>query len=396
MADDSGSTLVEAKALCGIVLTAETVCGSFVPVLLRKIASRAPNKAAVERRVHRAMSVCAAAAAGVFLGVGLCHMQPDAVSTLEGCLGELHGFPLPYFLVLLGFCLLAFLDKVFTPPHEHRLSSNEPSSASFTNDEDPSDATQPSKGQIAWKQRYAKAIVLTLGMAIHAFVTGLALGMSESMDDLMGIALACFCHEWVHAPALVVLYDSSSISKKSQIIFLCFYFTITPSSIITGTVLYTELEGSRAGYITTGVLSAIAAGTFLYIGACELMHEAFELDQKAHSEQPKLDSVENHQVHHNAIDNDGEHEDEDEKHEETDSPIITGKEKNEPHGKRQPLLGHHHDGEVVIDIHSHQQDEHDWLHGIWSRAINYGIMLFFAVGIASVAAIEGELPAVVC
>ncbi|KAH3761809.1 solute carrier family 39 (zinc transporter), member 1/2/3 [Pelomyxa schiedti] len=457
-------SLVVAKAICAIILAAETILGTLIPIVLRKLAARAPRpspatpllsgdsgspkgggaappsapaaaegyKAVVERRVKRAMAGCSAAAAGVFLGVGLCHMQPDAVRYLEGCLGGLHGFPLPYFLVLLGFCLLAFLDKVLTPTHEHHLSHEQSSHPSGTsiNSENPSDGTPTTQLPGAWKQRYAKAVVLTLGMAIHAFVTGLALGMSESFDDLMGIALACMCHEWAHAGALVVLYDSLAISKKVQIILLCTYFTVTPSSIAIGTALYAELEGSRAGYISTGVLSAIAAGTFLFIGACELMHEAFEADHShAHGGEadPHLEALrqhEHHHLHHHAIEH--EHIPGDEKDHEQwgagagagaaagggvgdQNPIIPdgeasdGKKEAREYAHAHPHdhvhshehLDHTHEAAVMIPVHSHGDDD-EWLHGIGYRTINYGIMLFFAVGIASVAAIEGDPGPMVC
>lgn len=130
--------------------------------------------------------------------------------------------------------------------------------------------------EYSFLQRYGKGALLTVSMMVHAAITGLALGMAPDMDDLVGIAIACFSHEWSHAGALVILYLSLNLSKRAMASLLIPFFFTTPTAITIGILLSTQLEG-RSSYITSGVLSALAAGTFVFVATCELLSEAFEV-----------------------------------------------------------------------------------------------------------------------
>lgn len=129
----------------------------------------------------------------------------------------------------------------------------------------------------SWKYHYFKAAVLTSSMAVHAIVTGLAVGIAEDMDDLIGIAIACFSHEWTHSAALVVLYISLGLTKKAMAFMLVPFILCTPVSICVGIGLVSSLHGATSG-ITQGVLLAIAAGAFIFVAACELVGEIFDKD----------------------------------------------------------------------------------------------------------------------
>eukprot|EP01105_Mastigella_eilhardi_P022164 TRINITY_DN5440_c0_g1_i1.p2 TRINITY_DN5440_c0_g1~~TRINITY_DN5440_c0_g1_i1.p2 ORF type:complete len:189 (-),score=48.86 TRINITY_DN5440_c0_g1_i1:615-1181(-) len=107
--------LVPAKLACLALLLAETFVGACIPLAIRLCTSRLRNGAELRARC---MAVASAATAGVFLGVGACHMLVDASADLaELTAGPLHGFPLAQALLVLGFVVLLALDVI--APHEH-------------------------------------------------------------------------------------------------------------------------------------------------------------------------------------------------------------------------------------------------------------------------------------
>ena len=91
--------LLAVKLVSLIAIPAETIVGATIPFVIKRCTA-SPH----------AMSFAIAAAAGVFMGAGCCHLLSDASEFLYGL--ELHNFPLPFFLMVVGFCIPLFLDKV--------------------------------------------------------------------------------------------------------------------------------------------------------------------------------------------------------------------------------------------------------------------------------------------
>lgn len=131
--------------------------------------------------------------------------------------------------------------------------------------------------QASWKYVYLKAAILTGSLAVHQLVTGLAIGISQNIADLAGVAIACFAHEWTHSSALIVLYISLGLTKKAMRAMIIPFILCTPTSIFVGTSLMSSLQG-RPAAITEGILLAVASGAFIFVAVCELVSEVFDKD----------------------------------------------------------------------------------------------------------------------
>ena len=99
--------LLAVKILCAALLPLETAGGILIPICFGNCG----------RLADKFLRYSAAAAAGVFLGVGLCHMAADANSVLMACV-DAKGFPLSMFLVITGILVMVLLDKACLP-HSH-------------------------------------------------------------------------------------------------------------------------------------------------------------------------------------------------------------------------------------------------------------------------------------
>eukprot|EP00727_Mastigamoeba_balamuthi_P005520 m51a1_g1588 putative zinc transporter zip1 (334) ;mRNA; f:144475-145476 len=306
------NALLLLKIVCAVVDPIETALGALIPVCLRRTSTQ---------NADRLVAVSMAAAAGIFLSVGLCHMADDATEFLSSVTSRLHGFPLPLFLVCCGFALMLALEKVvFGHGHHHHHHSapaaaverapdcGDPSvqqdkcPAGPDNDIDgeqspliansekelgdtgaPEAAAGDHKGRAGacggharseW-EAYVKAGAMTLGIMLHSGVSGLAIGVARDMATLTAIVVATVAHDWSHACALVVLYDELRLPARAQVLFLAAVVAVEPLCIGVGIAVVDALSDSSA-MVVSGALSGVAAGVFVYIAVVELVHEAFE------------------------------------------------------------------------------------------------------------------------
>jgi len=115
------------------------------------------------------------------------------------------------------------------------------------------------------------AVVAFLALSFHSVIAGLALGAS---DDGAGIVLiAIISHKGFAGFALSTSFfrgneEGSSPMPLLQITgWLLAFCMTTPVSILIGTAMQGSFHGSKA----VDVLTAFAAGTFIYVGLIEIL-----------------------------------------------------------------------------------------------------------------------------
>lgn len=194
----------------------ETALGALIPACLKRS----------KRNAERLMACAAAAAAGIFLGVGLCHMLDDATHFLEVIQPRFHGFPLALFCCCLGFSLLLLLDKIVFASHHHHHHHHH----TTTTAEDDSTPLVINDHGHTHEETHAlvKAVLVTVGIAVHSAVSGLATGVARDMTTLTMLAIACFAHDWSHASALVIMFDELRISRRAVVSLLVAFIVRTP------------------------------------------------------------------------------------------------------------------------------------------------------------------------
>jgi solute carrier family 39 (zinc transporter), member 1/2/3 len=212
----------------------------------------------IAKKYQRWLSFSDALANGVFIGAALFHMLPDAVSEFQS-----NNIFSPYLdatlIACVSFILLLLIEKL---------------SLLF----------DKSKRVIIglW------LIIVTL--SIHAFVTGFALGLMNSLSLFSILLIAILVHKSFEIFALVI-----NISKRCQspwlLKLISFLFTlITPCGILLGS--YSSLLfASHSSNILSASFDAIAAGTFFFIGMIHREHQQTVLTDSHHQYSNVLASI---------------------------------------------------------------------------------------------------------
>ena len=111
------------------------------------------------------------------------------------------------------------------------------------------------------------------GLAFHSFLDGVAIGVGFQMSVQMGllIALGIIAHDFSDGLNTVTVVLAHGNSRKDAI----FWLIIDMSAPVVGAAS-TLMFNLRAGLLP--VMLAFFAGSFLYIGASDLLPEAREHD----------------------------------------------------------------------------------------------------------------------
>jgi len=111
--------------------------------------------------------------------------------------------------------------------------------------------------------------VLMIALSVHSIFEGLAVGITDNMADLWTILLAIFIHKGAASSALGISLVKTFPDDFSLIRWLVFTFSLaTPLGIILGMIL-------SGGSIMDIVCNCLAAGSFVYIAASEVIVEEF-------------------------------------------------------------------------------------------------------------------------
>lgn len=209
---------------------------------------------------HRMLHAAVALSAGVFLGAVFLHMLPS-ISMLE--VGEhaeevleshdaltmsshVHGSQGAqgvWIFVLVGVLGVYLAEALVLRSHDH--------------DEQ--------------HQHRAVGYAALVGLSIHAFTTGVGLS-AALVGSAFGtpLLLAILLHKGFESFSLVSVFQLASIRRKRLAVILVFFSLVTPLGVLVG-----QLAASRLSEHGLNVMTALAAGTFLYVCLCELLPEVF-------------------------------------------------------------------------------------------------------------------------
>ena len=172
-----------------------------------------------------------ALAAGVFLGAGLMHMLANSAKTF---FDKGYNYPIPFLLAGITFLLLLWLEHLGDEIYTHKDTNN----SGF-------------------------AILAFVMLSIHSFLVGTALGLSSQLSVIIVLLLAILAHKWAASFALAIQISKSTLSIHIGIILFLIFVSMTPLGILTGDIV---AHGLNKASLLEPVFSALAAGTFLYLG----------------------------------------------------------------------------------------------------------------------------------
>ncbi|MBI4405200.1 MAG: ZIP family metal transporter [Deltaproteobacteria bacterium] len=170
--------------------------------------------------------------AGLLLGMAFLHMIPESVEHIP------HSFGL---WLLVGFLCLLVIER-FAMVHaceEHGCDY------------------------------HTIGIAALLGLTIHGIIEGFALASSLMSGIAPLVLIAILSHK---APAAFALTSILKLAGRTQTQIVAFTVAVALSVPMGMLAAYTVLEsGTVPGF--AGILLAMSSGTFIYIGACDLLPE---------------------------------------------------------------------------------------------------------------------------
>lgn len=230
----------------------KSLAGLFI-FIISLIAVIYPIRARVYPSHNHILELGDAFASGIFLGAGLFHMLPDAISSFSELLPDIH-YPIAESFCAGGFLLLLFLERLSNfaatkNAHSHSLP-------------------------------YMLAFILV----IHSLIEGAALGVNTTLAAATIIFVAIIAHKSSESFALAVILNRSHLTLKSVMTIILFFSLMTPLGIFLGSTL-TSMLHTQSGSLMTAIFNAFAAGTFLYMSTLHhINHHHRENDAEGMSE----------------------------------------------------------------------------------------------------------------
>lgn len=183
-------------------------------------------------------------AAGVFLGVSLIHMLGDASNNFYQL--SFH-YPLAFLLAGLMFLFLLWLEHIGREMNTHKKDSSS-----------------------------AFAVLATIMLSVHAFLMGVALGMTEKASLVIIIFLAIIAHKWAESFSLSIQINKSHFSFQKNMLLFALFSLMTPLGIVAGSSAMMFFSDYP---LLPPIFSSLAAGTFLYLGTLHGLEKATLIKQ---------------------------------------------------------------------------------------------------------------------
>jgi solute carrier family 39 (zinc transporter), member 1/2/3 len=183
---------------------------------------------------------------GIFLGAAIFHMLPDAQAGFSG-LGY-SNYPYAVLLCFSGFILLQLIKYVTL---YFRQSTD--------------------------NSKFNGSIVLII-LCIHSIIEGATLGINTTITNAFVIFIAIIAHKSCDSFALASTLKRYSILPNYTLMVILFYALMTPFGIVIASSMI-NLFSNTMGIFVQSSLNALAAGTFIYIGALDTLIQHYRVQR---------------------------------------------------------------------------------------------------------------------
>jgi len=202
-------------------------------------------------------------AAGLFLAIGMLHFLPEsAAAFVRG--GVL--YPASSLLAVGAFLILLLLEHVLLPDAAH--------DAAHAHSGEGRHSHGGGHGHEVEEVVRASPYVLVVALSIHSVLAGLALGAEADAEGALLTFLAIAIHKGTAGLALGLALMSASTQRRKALTLTALFAAMTPLGIFVGTAAGGLLRSDAQVLFDAGA-GALAAGTFLYIGAFDLVQDEF-------------------------------------------------------------------------------------------------------------------------
>lgn len=202
-----------------------------------------------------------ALAAGMFLGIGMVHMLPEAHEVWSQ---QLPGYPVAFLLASIAFLLVLFFEHVVLSPHHHGSVEGIGHGATELTSEV---ATHAGRHEF-----YAYALLVAL--SVHSLISGIALGAQTRIAGTIVILVALVAHKFSEGLGLGISLVRNRVPRVRAQALLLVFAGATPLGAFLGSAASQGMSTDSA-QIFSATCVALASGTFIYIASLDIITEEF-------------------------------------------------------------------------------------------------------------------------
>jgi zinc transporter 1/2/3 len=114
------------------------------------------------------------------------------------------------------------------------------------------------------------SLVLALSFSLHGFAEGMSLGLQKEPDAALLLFGAITLHKWAEALSVGVSFSKTGLPRSQVFLYIVSFALSTPIGIAVGWASSALLPETLTAYFL-----AFSTGTFLYIGASDVIVEEF-------------------------------------------------------------------------------------------------------------------------
>jgi len=166
----------------------------------------------------RFLSIANAFAGGLFLSAGFIHLLGETNEILEQ---ELSGsLPFALFFSSLGFLGAFFFEKVlFANYHTHQHEEKQPLTKNVETPQNYGTSGNKHKNDNEEHKEYVSShpwvpYILMVVLSAHSLISGIALGVQQSVDSALPLFIAIVSHKWIEAMAIAVSLIRMELRRK--------------------------------------------------------------------------------------------------------------------------------------------------------------------------------------
>jgi zinc transporter 1/2/3 len=259
------------QSLHSLPLWAVKIALQFLLSLLNIFCWMTPlrNKKFTQNTAILSLSNCFAG--GIFLMLSFGHLIPEAMSAFSE-LGMKNGPQESLKFTLLGFLLMLFVEKVAFSTHidEGELLEDEKNAVLEVVGPPPAAlAVSPTIGTATSKGSFQlnSAIILCIAMSVHSFFESAALGLASDSSSAIMMAASVGLHQPAESIALLVAFLKGGISTRDTYLCLLAFSCVGLCGTVAGVLIK-----SVASQSVEAIVLAITAGTFIFVGATEVLY----------------------------------------------------------------------------------------------------------------------------
>merc|ERR1712127_1110565 len=115
------------------------------------------------------------------------------------------------------------------------------------------------------------AVILLGALAVHSILEMTALGLADTFGDSALLSLSIALHQPAELIALLVAFLKSGMPKPEIVKFLSIFSCMGPIGVAIGMAV-----NNFASPVVDATMLAVVAGTFVYVGATEVIPEEWE------------------------------------------------------------------------------------------------------------------------